>query len=252
MRIVWVNQSTLVSDAECEKIALAIEIQLATQVAPAWGIIPPESVFAADAIFDSANGDHPIFFRDTILEPEALGEHTEAPGGLQFGEIAVKPILDNGGAVLMGRTLQDPTVLAVAAHEAIELVLDQAVNLWAEAADGTLWSREGCDQVEEWNVPIVLPSGETVASSDFLLPAAFDSMAAPGSQFNYAAGLYVDGSFALKGPFTIAPGGYAVTRKPGEDAAQVFAEKPPANWRLHMKARKSGRTTRRLRGTSPG
>lgn len=229
MQVAIANSSTLVTDEQAAAMANAIHTQARRDVWPAWGIREPAVAFFPGGAHPPA-GWFPITLVDTIPDvPDGvLGYHTEDPGGSQWGIVAAKPELDNGAAVLTG----DWSVSSVLSHEVLELLGDQACNLWAADAGGALWSRELCDPVEAPTYPVA-----GVSVSNFVLPAWFDPNAARGAK--------VDQLGVLKAPFTIAKGGYAVYMVGGREQQKFGAEFPA--WRRQMKQAVTSRTARRGR-----
>jgi hypothetical protein len=220
VQIAVVNESTHVSEAEFRAMCSAVGAQLARHVAPAWGraawpVVPYRSEKDAPA------GACVIAILDDPDQADALGYHSETPGGLTYGRVFVKPVLDAGGEVLTG-TLSVSSVLS---HEAIEAFGDAFVNLWADGPDGRSWAFELCDAVQGDGYPIQTRIG-AVWVSNFLFPEFFDDMPAPGARF--------DQMKRLSGPFSLAPGGYSVVRVAGT-VSQIGAALPP--WKNHPAAR---------------
>lgn len=202
-----------------------------------WDRIPPSIAFYKAA----PTGMAVLCLKDEISEPNALGFHTEGPDGSYWGDIAVKPVLDNDGGILDGGT-SGYSVASVLSHEAVELFGDETVNIWVDGpaiAEGMGYAFELCDPVEGTLYTVTLPDSTKVLVSDFVGPKWFDIMAPAGSDLDYC--------MAVSHPFHLAIGGYFVVRKAPGSEQQVFGEVMPPQWRMAMK-RKAGRTFLRQKG----
>jgi hypothetical protein len=228
MLIAILNQSTLVTDADAQTMTQAIASQVQFDAAPLWDRAPATVEFYADASTVPAAA-HGIALVDTIQhQPQGvLGFHTENQGGKQWGVVAAKPELDNGGQVLTG----DWSVSSLLSHEVLEMFIDPNCNLWANDGKGLSYSFEVCDPVE---APSYTVSGVSV--SNFVTPSWFDPLAAPTAQFDKLG--------QLTAPFSILKGGYLVYQSAGQEKQQ-FGEKFP-EWRKEMKGGPLARTRRRL------
>jgi hypothetical protein len=233
MLIAVVNQSTLVSDTDAYNMSLAVNYQVRHHVAPPWGLLPPMLMFVKSA--PTVPGSAVIGILDDSDQADALGWHTESAGGVVYGRVFARPVLDNGGDALT----KPLSVASVLSHEAIETTLDPACDLWADAGSGTSYAREGCDAVESDSYAVTLGTGASqlsVTVSDFLCPAWFDPMAGPGSAFDYL--------HLCTAPFQVRPTGYTITMTNGQ-VNQVFGQHYPA-WRKETKQTPVARTARRL------
>jgi hypothetical protein len=199
-----VNESTLVTNAQCQAIAHAIHTQLRGHVAPAWRTAAPPFMFYANAD-DVPEGAVRFHLRDTDPEaPDALGYHDEQDDA-PYAVIAVKPVLDEGGDILDGEL----SLASVISHEAIEALGDLNVNLWCDMPSGGETARELCDAVQASTYPIKATyRSKPVTVSNFLLPAWFDGQAKDGP-FDHLG--------ELVGPFTRMHGGYMIVRKTGRE-----------------------------------
>jgi len=228
MLIAILNQSTLVDDADAAAMTQAVAKQVRFDAAPIWDRAPAAVVFYKDA---SAvpTGAHGIAIVDTIQnQPKGvLGFHTEDKGGKLWGVVAAKPELDAGGKVTTG----DWSVSSVLSHEVLEMYVDPNCNLWANNANGEVYSYEVCDPVE---APTYVVDGVSV--SNFATPAWFDPLAGSTAQFD-KLGL-------LKAAFSMLKGGYVVYTSAGKEHQQFGDEFP--QWRRDMKSGPLARTRRRL------
>lgn len=204
MSFVVLNKSTLVTPAEAAQMTQAVASQLWWQAAPAWGRKAPAMRLDSSA---GKPGEWVINILDTPDQADALGWHTEDPGGKVYGNIFAKPVFDAGGDACS----RELSVSSVLSHEALETMFDWTVNLWADDGYGTLWSYEVCDPCEADSYPIVLNGARTMVSN-FVLPSFFDG-ASTGK---------VDWLGTCAGPFLLAARGYAVTIKTIGQPSQIF------------------------------
>jgi hypothetical protein len=232
--IAVVNHSTKVTNQQAYDMTLAVNRQLRTDVAPAWGLLPVPVVYlAADP---NVPGSAVLGIFDNADQAGDLGWHTEVSGGVVYGRVFAAPVLANGGDVLS----KPLSVASVLSHEAIETLLDMACDLWADNGNGTSYAREGCDAVESDSYLTMLGTGTSalqVSVSDFLAPAWFDPNAAPGSEFDFMR--------LLTAPFEVRPTGYTITMANGT-VSQSFGEHYP-EWRKDTKDFALARTARRLK-----
>lgn len=226
-----VNASTLISDADVRLAVRACAHQLRYDAAPRWGLAPIPVVWAgADDVAPA--GSWVITVYDDADQADALGWHTE-DGGVTFGRVFARPILDHGGTALDSAL----SVSSVLSHEVLETFGDPRVNLLAADGQGRSWCLELCDPVESDGYPVSLSDrGATRAVwvSDFVYPAWFDPQ---------AAGPY---SFLGKptAPFTVADGGYAIVYNRDGSEHSVYGASYQ-QWRTEMKATPLARTARR-------
>lgn len=227
-----VNKSTLVSDADVRDMTRACNHQVRFHACPFYWLEPVPVQFAASEK-DAPEGSYVIAVLDDPDQQGALGWHTEDAGDLIFGEVFVRPVLDNGGTAMTGPL----TVSSVLSHEVLETVVDPHANNWADNGDNTFYAYECADAVESDSYPVMV-DGFPVMVSDFVTPAWFDHDAADGSRFDYMG--------LLSGPFEVRPNGYVIVSQGGQ-VNQLFGESLP-EWRKTVKARPLG--GRRTEGTS--
>jgi len=247
MQFILTNQSTQCEDSEVERIAQALQLQLALQVAPAWDRMPPTvSVLPADQETPSTPVPTDvvrIWIMDdppSVEEAGVLGYHTEGPNGQPYSYVFATPILNAGGGVLdPGRA--NASVAATVSHEAIEAFGDVSVNDWIDGPtrpQGSCYAKELSDPLESSLYPITLPDGTKVHVSGFACPGWFDMQSPAG-----VARTIPDLGLA---PFELAPGGYYVIRREPGTEQSVFHSVLPAAWRLATKqVNPCGRTKRR-------
>jgi hypothetical protein len=227
--IAVVNKSTLVTDADVAVMVRAVGYQLRHHAAPAWGI-PPMSVRHVDDEIAAPAGSCVIAILDDADQAGDLGWHTEGPGGVVYGRVFARPVLDNGGHALDG----DLSVSSVLSHEVLETAFDRHVNLWADAG-AVSYAYEVCDPVESDSYPVTV-NRRTAMVSNFVTPAWFDANAAAGEQLDWLG--------KLTRPFQLGDGGYVITMRDGK-VSQTFADRYP-DWRRQLKQRDGSRLTRRV------
>jgi hypothetical protein len=99
---------------------------------------------------------------------------------------------------------QGDKVSVTACHELCEMLVDPAINLWADNGRSTSYAYEVCDPVEEDEFDV-----DGVLMSNFVLPAYFEAFRKPRStKFDYLG--------LLKAPLTLRPGGYVTTNSRGK------------------------------------
>jgi len=232
--IVVVNHSTVVSNSHVYDMTLAVNRQLRQDVAPAWGLLPPVVTYLpTDPLLP---GTVVLGIFDNADQAGALGWHTESSGGIVYGRVFAQPVLQAGGGIMTSRL----SVASVLSHEVIEVFLDAACDLWADDGNGTAYAREACDAVESDSYVITVgtgPNAITATVSDFLTPAWFDPMAAPGSEFDHMR--------LLTAPFQVRPDGYTILTTVN-GIVQKFGEHYP-RWRRATKEYPLARTARRLK-----
>lgn len=228
------NLSTLVSSQDAYAMTLLVSRQLRDHVAPAWGLLPPSVAYlpqgAAGKRYDAIIG-----ILDDADQAGDLGWHAEGPDAGVYGRVFARPVLEAGGNALA----DDLSVCSVLSHEACEVLLDPACDLWAQRADGLLIARELCDPVEgdSYRMTITATSGEQVTGtvSDFVLPSWFDPSAAPGP---------ADHMGLVSVPFGVRPTGYTIQMSAGAVRA-VWGQEYPA-WRKETKQGELARSGRRV------
>lgn len=236
MKIALVNESRRVSPAEAQAIAAACDAQLRLHLCPAWGLAP-SSVSYFDAARHVPGGFNIMTLRDVIDDPEALGYHTDS-GAKVYALVGVQPVLNAGGATVLGKTPSQVTVCSVVSHEACEMVVDPYCNLWIDGParpQGNQYSLEVCDPVESDSY--VVTAGAVRGSvSNFVLPDWCDATPRPRAKFDYLN--------KLRSPFTMTDGGYMMLRRAAGQETAVYGRLYAA-WRLAKKASAVSRSSRK-------
>lgn len=208
MRFLLSNQSAHVTAIQCAAIASSVQAQLRLHVNPAYnlygdsvGILPSPSLVRAAL----AKRAIVLVLKDKLSVDGALGDHSVDDTGWPVAEVGVEDTLSQGVSVLGPNG-----VGSVVSHEVLETWGDEFINKWCDAPDGTQWSYELCDAVENDSY---LLNGVWV--SNFVLPMFFDQYAHDGAaKFDYMG--------KLTAPFTLSPGGYSVVKKADGTIDQVF------------------------------
>jgi hypothetical protein len=191
-----------------------------------------------------------LFIEDNADVEGALGYHYETADNKTLGVVFAGTILEYGGSILTSAN-GEFTVASVLSHEALEMVVDPNVNMWADGPDieyGWQYCYESCDPVENdfYSITVRLPrQGRTpaqryvVSVSDFVLPAWFDSQAPNGVRCDFLN--------LLTTPFGLRPHGYMIVRDPAAgDVYFVWGAKKPMEWRINAKlSNLKSRTSRR-------
>jgi hypothetical protein len=238
-RYAVVNQSTLVSDADAHTMWVATKNQLFYHAAPAWERKFMDSVFVPKGGFIPVDA-FPIYLLDNPDVANALGYHTEDPGGKIYGRVFAGPVLQNNGTILSGPL----SVSAVLSHEVLEFFVDRHCQMWADRGDGTMVAYEVGDPVENdsYTVHAKTLTGQTVSVSvsNFVLDAWFDVQAtAPGTKYDWMN--------KVTAPLQMSSGGYGVIldTKTGQ-TTQIFANRDAAALHNAIKPVHAGaRSTRR-------
>ena len=138
----------------------------------------------------------------------------QAPGAVAYHDVDGHEVPVAFLALSTCSTLDD--VSTALSHELCEIAGDAACNEWVDAGNGQEFARELSDAVQA-NIYTV----DTIAVSDFLLPAFF-AAGAPGPYcFTEAMGV---GSNYPTAPFATTSGGYQIVRDAGGNEAQVTAK----------------------------
>jgi hypothetical protein len=189
MHIMFVNESSL-PEATVERIATACDFQMQIDIVKAWrGDVRCLYGGNVNNVVIKP-GDFILHLLDTSDQQGALGYHDEDGNEVPFGKVFVKTAQQYG---------QQPS--GVCSHEAMELAIDEHVNLTAMTGDGMrLYAYEVADACQGNDY---VPTGSPYTDmpvADFVVPSWFDPHT-PATEATDFRG-------ALKGPFTIGPQGY--------------------------------------------
>jgi hypothetical protein len=160
-RIVIVNRSTCLSDAEVQAVVPALQAQVHEDFAPIWGI-DAEIVFTR---FPQPTG-WLLEILDRTDVPGAGGYHVDEAGRIS-GKVFAMDIVQAGEEWAVD-----------ASHELLEMLADPTTNVMVDLTGrhaGLQSLREVCDAVEDDQFGYSRPGadGAPVALSDFVTPSYF-------------------------------------------------------------------------------
>jgi hypothetical protein len=199
-----------IDDVTFARTVLACAVQLARDVAPAWGLpAPVVTPLAHTAPLPQSAAGGLVVVIDVVAhipdDPTAQGWHQPLGSGQPFdGYVSTEGLDVDGFAECLS-------------HELIESFVDPMCTRTATAPNGDVYPIEPCDavqaQTDAQRVPIALgDGGQPVYLSNFVLPAYFDATPSVG-RLDYLG--------ALARPFQIGPYGYSAITRAGI-ATEVF------------------------------
>jgi hypothetical protein len=228
MLIAVINESTMVSNAQCDTMCKAIQVQLDLHVLPAWNMKAGTIQFYADKTKVPGYA-WVVNMLDNSTQAGALGYHSLDNDKVD-AFIFAAPVLQNGGAVMV-YTPSKPTqylVSATLSHEVCEMIGDRYANGFSVGADNvTMYCQELCDPVEDGTYAIAM-DGYQVGVSNFVFPSWFNPEATKAANAPFD---YMD---KLTAPFTMTAGGYMIEAQISNEnqvtARHIFGESMP-QWR---------------------
>ncbi len=241
--IVFINRSTLASDAECALMTAGCDLQLRQDVKPAWEAdlrarnLPtdPEVRFAR-ATDPIPKGSWPIYVLDDADQLGYLGWHSVDDRGVPFGRIFVRA----------ARNARWP-LSVLGSHEAAEALADPFVDVYREG-----YALESADPVEGDRYTVYVGATESEDGDepgDPGVPVQVSNVVTPAwFKGSTPAGAVLDVMGRCTRPHEVRPGGYVMTQSAA--AATVFGAGYP-DWRVGAKLEPGSRTWRRaeaLRG----
>lgn len=228
IQFAFINESTVVPDAEIQPAVAAIQKQVSEHFAPLWGVDATLSVFAKGVL------PPPNFCLAVILDDSdqagALAYHETTAAGLPIAKVFAKTSQQDGESWTVS-----------ASHEILEALADPEINLTAflqdSASTGKLYAYECADPVQNATYTI-----DGIQVSDFVTPAYFESATGTASAL---AGPY-DYLKQLTAPLpAMLPGGYLSVFNVAGDAtgwqqitdfrAPPHRMLPPAGSRRHRR-----------------
>jgi hypothetical protein len=198
-------------------LVAALQEYVDERFAPVWGV--PAALASGSAI---KKGTWGLVFLDDADQADALGYHDLTPQGLPLGKVFVRTTISSKNLVSV-----------TASHELAEMLVDPAIDIAAEAPDGTFYAYEVADPVEDETFQIA-----GIPLSNFAYPSWFEGFRKPRSDKFDEVG-------TCKKPFEIRPGGYMSIFKNGE-WTEIFGGKR-AEARHRREDRRGRRPTRRGR-----
>jgi hypothetical protein len=197
MKIAIQNASTVVSEHDVQTAVAAVQRQVTEHFTPAWSIdgalcwIPKGQPVPADHAL--------VVVLDDSDQASVLGFHDLQLNGMPQGKVFAHDDIKAG--------LSWTVTLS---HEVLELLVDPDVNLAAQDSDGSFFSYEVCDAVEDDSLGYRI---DGVLVSDFVLPTWFSPSTPTSEATSYRRNVF--------GPFVLAKGGYIGTWVPNEGWTQV-------------------------------
>jgi hypothetical protein len=179
-----------------DALVAALRKYVDLRFAPVWGI--PATMAAGSAI---KKGTWGLVFLDDADQANALGYHDLTPEGFPLGKVFVRTTLSSKNLVSV-----------TASHELAEMLADPAINLAAQASDGTFYAYEVADPVEEETFDI-----DGIPMSNFVYPSWFEGFRKPRTD-------KFDELRSCQKPFQIQPGGYMSIFRGGQ-WTQIFGSK---------------------------
>lgn len=177
--IVLLNKSTVVSDADVTKCALALDTQLNRDFAPLWGV--------SGHVVRQFAVDNPDYFYVWIMDDSdqagALGYHEVDNNGNPVGRVFAKTDQQFG----LNWTI-------TASHEVLEIAGDPFIFYVVQINSVEMTAMEVCDAVEADALGYSIGG---VMVSDFLTPSWFGN---PGHKMDFMD--------KVKKPFALTKGGY--------------------------------------------
>jgi hypothetical protein len=205
--VALINASTVVSDAEVEAVAHALNVQVNRDYMPIWGtdcnVVPVRKGKAPP------KGAWWLTVLDNSDVAGALGYHDLTPDFNPCGNIFAAT--DQHYGLKWSVT---------ASHELLEMLEDPWVNICAQAEDASgnvvLFAYEVCDQVESDEDSYEI---DGVSVSNFVTPAWFGATEGYKGKYDFLG--------ILKAPFTLAKGGYISVWSPAKGWTDMFGDRLP-------------------------
>ncbi len=184
-QIAVMNESTVMSDADVQKMIPAFTWQWNVDLRPVWGVDAAAFTFVPAHQVPAA-GSWWLVFLDNSDQAGALAYHDLTNEGLPISKVFVKTLIADGASVSVGAT-----------HELCEMAVDPWLNSAYQDPKGVFWAGEVCDPVESDQYGYMIGD---VLVTDFITP-------------NWFAHEHFQGSIDFKGhelkPFAVLVGGYA-------------------------------------------
>ena len=244
MHISVVNRAPSVSMEEAQRVIRAINRQLREDFRPYWQkharlrLEGDAGAGGNEHLIGELRGDAVLYLLDEVDENDALGYHDVNHRGIPHGFVFTK----------LSEELGEPWSVTLS-HEAIELVGDPEVNLYAMGPHPTAPERsvlhwyELCDAVQSQTYEI-----DGVQVSNFLLPLYFTANEEFTGRHNDFLGARDAGGLRS---FGVAPGGYLGFFDPATGKTETYTADEAASRRLTAR-RAAGSTRRTLLRQSDG
>jgi hypothetical protein len=215
------NESTVMSDGDVQKMLAAFDQQWNKDLRPVWGVDAATFTFVPKHRMPAA-GSWWLVFLDNSDQAGALAYHDLTNEGLPISKVFVKTLNADNASVSVGAT-----------HELCEMAVDPWLNSAYQDPKGVFWAGEVCDPVESDQYGYKIGD---VLVTDFITP-------------NWFAHQHANGSIDLKAhahkAFDVLAGGYAQKFDPGQGWVQVNGSAAKSGHQAH--AARGSRRERRSR-----
>ena len=219
--IACINKATVDLGVKFDRLIAVLQKFVDRHFAPIWGT--HARLVESDRFINDAWA---MAFLDDADAANLEGYHAVTRHRLPLSKVFVKT------------TLADESKVSVTAcHELAEMLVDPAVNLWAEGRQSRLYAYEMSDAVEEVEFEI-----DGVAMSDFVYPAYFEI-------FRRSKSTQFDHCRKVTRPLELLRGGYALVRH-GGTVKQIFGSAAKKK-RFGREDRRGHRSQYRHLGVSP-
>ena len=222
-QIVVINESTVISDADIQKMLPAFGWQWNRDLRSVWTIDPATFGFVPKHQVP-AFGTWWLVFLDDSDQAGALAYHDLTNEGLPISKVFVKTLIADNASVSVGAT-----------HELCEMAVDPWLNSAYQDPQGVFWAGEVCDPVESDQYGYKIGD---VLVTDFITPNWF--------AHQHATAL-IDFKDHEHKAFEILPGGYAQKFDPYQGWVQVNGAAVTSEHQ--MRAPRGSRRERRCRMT---
>jgi hypothetical protein len=183
--IVVINESTVISNADIQKMLPAFEQQWNHDLKSVWQVEQASMSFLPKQKAP-ASGTWWLVFLDDSDQASALAYHDLTNDGYPISKVFVKTLQAQGASVTVGAT-----------HELCEMAVDPWLNGAYQDPSGTFWAAEICDPVESDKYGYKIGD---ILVTDFVTPNWY---AHPQSQAN------IDFKGYTHSAFEVLSGGYA-------------------------------------------
>jgi hypothetical protein len=227
IKVIFTNQSTVLSDAEVKAAVPALQKQVTNDFAPVWGVEADVSFVPKDKTPPAGAWVIGVF--DDTDQADDLGYHDLTSEGLPLGKVFAKTDLQYKSAWTV-----------TASHELLEMLVDPDISLYAFLQTGMeilFYAYEVCDacEADEYGYKI-----DGVLVSDFVYPAWFEGFREKNStQF--------DREKKVTSPFQLLAGGYISVFDVSYNSG--FNQLYPPEARLNYRARPHVGSRRERRST---
>ena len=220
-QVAVMNASTVMSDADVQKMIPAFDQQWNKDLRPVWGVDAATFTFIPKHQMPPAASWWLVFLDDSD-QAGALAYHDLTNEGLPISKVFVKTLIADKASVSVGAT-----------HELCEMAVDPWLNSAYQDPKGDFWAGEVCDPVESDQYSYKIGD---VLVTDFITP-------------NWFAHQHANGGIDLKAyvhkAFDILAGGYAQKFEPGHGWVQVNGSAAKSGHQAH--AARGSRRERRSR-----